>query len=96
MNKKLLIVFCLSLTAVSGCTTATYGKNLRRVSDSQDRYTIKIYTGGFAFKGTARERAEEEIEKFMEEHKEYSSYEILSSDFELIPSGTRFVVEFKR
>jgi len=86
----LLVVFSFS----TSCTTATYGKPF--VQTGTNEYTFKIYTGGFAFKGTATERAQEEIKKFMEQN-DYKSYKIISSHYELFPlSGTVFKVEFSK
>ncbi|TDF41532.1 hypothetical protein EYS14_01360 [Alteromonadaceae bacterium M269] len=91
------IVLAFILTAVVGCTTATYGRQFKPVEENKDQYTLVISTGGLAGYGVATERLEEkEIPAFLEQHPEYKSYKILSKRFRLVPSGVTFVVEFYR
>ena len=90
-----LIVLLAVFPFNTGCTTATYGKQFEQTGTT-DEYTIKIYTGGFAFKGTATERAQEESQKFMVQNG-YKSYKIISSRYEPFPlSGVVFNVQFSK
>ena len=95
MKKYLLLsAMTLALSLSSGCTTAMYGQRFQQ-TDKADEYTFKVYTGGFAFRDTATERAQEECEKFMSEHG-YKSCKIVSSHYELVPSGFVFKVQFSK
>lgn len=94
MKNIFTLLIILTLTSVSGCTTTTYGKSFTQISETPDRYSIKVYSGGFAFKGTATEKVKKECEEYIAST-DYKSYKIISSKFELIPSGTSFIVEFE-
>jgi hypothetical protein len=94
--KKYLVLSAITLAIAfnTSCTTSMYGHQPEQ-TDKADEYTFKVYTGGFAFEGTATERAQEESEKFMIEHG-YKSYKIVSSHYELVPSGFVFKVQFSK
>ena len=94
--KKLLTLTSLLvvLSYIAGCTTALYGKTFEE-TQATDEYTIKVYTGGLAFRDVATERVKEESEKFMAQ-KGYRSYKIISSRYELAPSGVVFIVQFNK
>lgn len=92
MYSFLAVFFCVFNT---GCTTATYGKTFEPIHDSP-YYSLKIYTGGLAFKKEATTRLKKEAENYKEQNG-YKSYEIISSHYVLTPmSGTEFVVDFKK
>ena len=94
MKNIFTLLAIIILTFVAGCTTTTYGKSFTKVGENPDRYSIKVYSGGFAFKGTATEKVKEECEEYIASTG-YTSYKIISSKYELIPSGTSFIVEFE-
>jgi hypothetical protein len=96
MKKILLISILLTLLpSISGCMTATYGKNFEQ-AQSQDQYTLTIYTNAFASQKEATERVNEESKRFMTE-KGYKSYNIVSTKSESFPvSKVTFIVQFTR
>ncbi|MFT4929382.1 MAG: hypothetical protein ACI8WB_005515 [Phenylobacterium sp.] len=88
----LIIIFTL---VISGCTTRIAGRGLTPVADQPHQHTIKVYTGGFAFTAKARERALEQVESFLKDNPQYSSYKEIYNSWRLIPSGATFIYEFK-
>jgi len=100
MKSKLNIITVLlifALTAITtGCTSSSYGKTFvpLQTNQTQNQYTLKIYTGGFAGPGYAKKNLDIEAKKFIAINKEFTDYKIISSTFELIPSGVTFIVEF--
>lgn len=98
MNRNIWILAGIIAFSVisSGCTSSSYGKSFVPVQTNQasNQYTLKIYTGGFAGPEYAKKDLDVEAKKFMAIHKEYIDYKIISSKFDLIPSGVTFVVEF--
>ena len=78
-----------------GCTTASYGRQFKPVIGEQDQFRMVISTGGFAGKEVATLHLEtKEIPKFLKQNPQYKSYEIISKEFKLIPSGVTFIVQF--
>lgn len=95
------IVIAVVLTAallLTGCTSSTYGKTFEALETNQpatkNHYKLKVYTGGFAGPEFAKKDLDVEAKKFMKSNPQYKSYKILSEEFELVPSGVAFVVEF--
>ena len=96
MNMATLICIATLSTITSGCTSSSYGNSFAPVQTNQssNQYTLKIYTGGFAGPEYAKKDLDVEAKKFIALHEEYVDYKIISSKFQLIPSGVSFVVEF--
>lgn len=96
MNLITLIFITVLLIITSGCTSSSYGNSFTPVQTNQasNQYTLKIYTGGFAGPGYAKKDLDVEAKKFIALHDEYVDYKIISSSFQLIPSGVTFIVEF--
>jgi hypothetical protein len=99
MAIKILIgTLLLSLVAITGCTSSTYGNSFEAVATNQpaakNQYKLKVYTGGFAGPEYARKDLDVEAKEFMQQNPKYKSYKIISEKFELVPSGVTFVVEF--
>jgi hypothetical protein len=96
INLATLILVAVLSTITSGCTSSSYGNSFTPVQTNQslNQYTLKIYTGGFAGPEYAKKNLDVEAKKFIARHKEYVDYKIISSKFQLIPSGVVFVVEF--
>jgi hypothetical protein len=74
--------------------TATYGRGLKE-TEVADRFVLRIYTGGFAFGGTADKRAAEELEKHRAELG-YAAYEVVARKRKWIPSCFDYTVQFRR
>ena len=95
---KIAALICIAVlsTMTSGCTSSSYGNSFTPVqaNQTQNQYTLKIYTGGFAGSEYAKKDLDIEAKKFIALHKEYVDYKIVSSKFQLIPSGVVFVIEF--
>jgi|TARA_R110000772_G_scaffold174781_2_gene286673 hypothetical protein len=91
-----LIFITVLLITTSGCTSSSYGNSFTPVQTNQasNQYTLKIYTGGFAGPEYAKKDLDVEAKKFIALHDEYVDYKIISSSFQLIPSGVTFIVEF--
>ncbi|MBA6390964.1 hypothetical protein H4J38_09280 [Colwellia sp. BRX10-3] len=96
MNIPALICIAVLSTVTSGCTSSSYGNSFTPVQTNQapNQYTLKIYTGGFAGPEYAKKDLDVEAKKFIALHNEYIDYKIISSSFQLIPSGVTFIVEF--
>lgn len=96
MNLITLIFITVLLITTSGCTSSSYGNSFTPVQTNQasNQYTLKIYTGGFAGPAYAKKDLDVEAKKFIALHDEYVDYKIISSSFQLIPSGVTFIVEF--
>jgi hypothetical protein len=96
MNIAALICIAALSTITSGCTSSSYGNSFTPAQTNQapNQYTLKMYTGGFAGPEYAKKDLDIEAKKFIALHKEYVDYKIISSKFQLIPSGVVFVVEF--
>ncbi len=96
INVVTLIVITVLLITTSGCTSSSYGNSFTPVQTNQasNQYTLKIYTGGFAGPEYAKKDLDVEAKKFIALHDEYVDYKIISSSFQLIPSGVTFIVEF--
>jgi hypothetical protein len=74
--------------------TSSYGRGFK-ATEISDVYLIKIYTGGFAGKKTARNKVEKEIEKYLTESN-YKSYEIIKSRRIWFPCPCfEYTVQFK-
>jgi hypothetical protein len=74
--------------------TALYGQGFKP-TDTRDRYSIKVYVGGFAGPKTAEERVNQEIGIFCNENG-YKSYEIIYRGYNLIPSYFEYIVQYSR
>ena len=74
--------------------TATYGRGFRP-TDTPDRFSIRIYTGGFAGAKTADARVVKEINAFLQEN-EYTSHTIVSRRRKWIPSYYEYEIQFER
>ena len=72
--------------------TSTYGKGFQ-ATNKPNEFTIKIYTGGLAFKNAATKRLNSEIEKF-KHSSNFTNSEILDCKFEWVPSGFMFLIKF--
>ncbi|WP_077284711.1 hypothetical protein [Cognaticolwellia aestuarii] len=96
INVVTLIFITVLLITTSGCTSSSYGNSFTPVQKNQasNQYTLKIYTGGFAGPEYAKKDLDVEAKKFIALHDEYVDYKIISSSFQLIPSGVTFIVEF--
>lgn len=94
MKKFPLITFILSISILSGCTTAMYS-GPSTVDASKNSYEFFIATGGFSSTGTADERATQEINKFMSA-KGFRTYKIVQRTDKFIPSGFDYIVEFSK
>ncbi|KXJ53450.1 MAG: hypothetical protein AXW17_06480 [Colwellia sp. Phe_37] len=96
INVVTLIFITVLLITTSGCTSSSYGNSFTPVQTNQasNQYTLKIYTGGFAGPEYAKKDLDVEAKKFIALHDEYVDYKIISSSFQLIPSGVTFIVEF--
>ncbi len=96
INVVTLIFITVLLITTSGCTSSSYGNSFTPVQTNQasNQYTLKIYTGGFAGPEYAKKDLDVEAKKFIALHDEYVDYKIISSRFQLIPSGVTFIVEF--
>lgn len=75
-------------------STATYGQEFKP-ADKPDRYSFRIYVGGFAGPKTADERAKEEIRGFMRKET-YPAYEIVNRRYNFFPSYYEYTVQFRR
>ncbi len=95
---NIITLICITILSIttSGCTSSSYGNSFTPVQTSQasNQYTLKIYTGGFAGPEYAKKDLDIEAKKFIALHDEYVDYKIISSSFQLIPSGVTFIVEF--
>ena len=96
INVVTLIFITVLLITTSGCTSSSYGNSFTPVQTNQasNQYTLEIYTGGFAGPEYAKKDLDVEAKKFIALHDEYVDYKIISSSFQLIPSGVTFIVEF--
>lgn len=98
LRMTLITLICITVLSIttSGCTSSSYGNSFTPVQTNQssNQYTLKIYTGGFAGPEYAKKDLDVEAKKFIALHDEYVDYKIISSSFQLIPSGVTFVVEF--
>lgn len=100
INMKILkaIFILLSIQLVVSCTSSTYGNSFIPLQTneavSKNRYTLKVYTGGFAGPEYAKKDLDLAANNFIKNNPRYVSYKIISQKFELIPSGVTFVVEF--
>lgn len=74
--------------------TATYGRGFQS-TDVPDRFSIRIYTGGFAGPKTADVRAMKEIEGYAQQHG-YRSHAVVSRSRKWIPSYYEYVIQFER
>jgi len=74
--------------------TATYGRGFKP-TDSPDRLSIRIYTGGFAGPKTADARVEKEIKAYLQE-KQYKSHAIVTRSRKWIPSCYEYIVQFSQ
>lgn len=96
--KFLAITLFGLLMSLTGCTSSTYGNSFEPLTTNQtgtnNQYKLKVYTGGFAGPEYARKDLDTEAKKFIQQHAHYKSYKIISENFELVPSGVTFVVEF--
>ncbi len=97
MNLVKLAVF-VACVQVLGCTSSTYGNSFVAVPTNQsaavNHYTLKVYTGGFAGPEYAKKDLDTAAKAFMQQNPRFVSYKIVSEQFELVPSGVTFVVEF--
>jgi hypothetical protein len=96
INIAALICIVVLSIMTSGCTSSGYGNSFTpvQINQASNQYALKIYTGGFAGPEYAKKDLDIEAKKFIALHKEYVDYKIISSKFQLIPSGVVFVVEF--
>lgn len=74
--------------------TATYGRGFQS-TDTPDRFSIRIYTGGFAGSKTADVRAMREIEAYAQQNG-YTSHTVVSRSRKWIPSYYEYVIQFER
>ena len=100
MKKTIALLIAVSVCGslfIDGCaTTAMYGRTLEPDPRTPGQFTFKVYTGGTAWRGAAKERAIREIEKYMAKHN-YSKYEIMDEQCVLLgASGCTFVVKLER
>jgi hypothetical protein len=72
--------------------TTTYGMGFEP-SLLSDRYSIKIYLGGFANLENANERVEKEISNFQKQ-KDYTSHEIIERKYNTFPKYFEYTVKF--
>lgn len=98
LRMNLITLICITVLSIStsGCTSSSYGNSFTPVQTNQasNQFTLKIYTGGFAGPEYAKKDLDVEAKKFIALNDEYVDYKIISSSFQLIPSGVTFVVEF--
>ena len=96
LNIAILFFSAIVLATTSGCTSSSYGNSFVQVQTNQspNQYKLKIFTGGFAGSEYAKKDLDIEAKKFMATPPEYIDYKIISSEFQLIPSGVTFIVEF--
>lgn len=98
MNIVKIIVVLILLQLVMGCTSSTYGSTFVPLQTneavSNNRYTLKVYTGGFAGPEYAKKDLDRAANDFIKSNPKYVSYKIISQKFQLVPSGVTFVVEF--
>lgn len=94
--KKTTLILLLSvlMLATNGCTTATYGNSFSPIGDN--KYTLKIYTGGPIWTGDlgSNPRIKKEADKFLETNPQYSSYKVVGSRKNYIPSYYEYTVQF--
>jgi hypothetical protein len=88
------ILFC-TLLMLCQCTTAMYGQTLIKDPVKENVYTFKVYVGGFAGQAVADERATKEIATYMKTHG-FTSYKILQSKYNFVPSYFDYVVELNK
>ena len=89
------LLFVLFLSCLVSCTTATYGNKFEKSQGSNGLYTFKVYTGGFAGIGTAREKFEIKVSSFMASNG-FTSYKMVSETWVPFPlSGVEYSVIFE-
>ncbi len=96
-NEKLFnvaLIICSIALFVGYASTGTYGKSFEPINGTNN-YRLKIYTGGTAFNAVATEHLMEETEEYKALH-DYKSYKIISSSYEVFPSGFEYVVQFEK
>ena len=92
MVVRSITVLFLTLTVLTGCTTAMYTAPKQIVS-AQNQYEFTIEVGGFTGGSVVDKRAIEEINQHMNAHG-YKRYKIIHRKHIVIPSMYKYIVQF--